>query len=1372
MLFVLNAPATVFFVDLNCTNPTPPYAGWSTAATDIQSAIDASSDGDQILVTNGVFQTGGRLVYGSLTNRVVINKAVTLQSINGPAATVIQGNPMIGDSAVRCVYLTNNATLIGFTLANGATRDTAGDVTHEQTGGGAYCESVNVVLSNCVLSANSAEYSSGGIYQGTLNNCVLSSNSVVNNSGGAAGSSTLNGCILTGNSAYYGGGVYACTLYNSLLVCNQGGGNGGGALSSTLNNCFLQSNSVAGWGGGASASTLNNCVLVANSAGNLGGGALDSTLNNCTLVGNSATTGGGVYQGTLTSCVVCYNSAPNGANYTTSGIPGGSLNYCCTTPLPTAGVGNTTNPPSFVNLASGDYRLLSDSPCINAGNNAGAVVTNDLDGNPRLVGGVVDMGAYEFQTALPLTASIQVINTNAAAGFPLSFRAVFGRGNADAISWDFGDGTVVTNLSSVSHGWPSAGTFTVTLLASNDFTPGGVIATTTVNTLSQPVSYVNINGTNPIAPYLSWDTAATNIQNAINAAYEGSTVLVTDGVYQVGSTLTSDGATNRVAVNHLITLESVNGPAMTIIDGGHSMRCAYLVDGTELRGFTLTNGFSVGGGGVWCASATNVAVSNCVITANTGGGVYQGALNNCCISNNSGGGASSSTLTNCALASNLASSGGGASRCLLVNCSLIGNAAIGPFGNGGGAFASTLINCIVSGNSVDGSGGGTALGTLVNCTITGNTAKVRGKSGGSYICNETNCIIYYNTSGGGFVDNYEQGSASMVDCCTIPASPSVYATGTITNEPLLASASHLSLNSPCRGAGKAGSAMGLDIDGELWANPPSIGCDEIYPGNVIGNLSVSVGAAYTNIPAGYTNYFQANISGPVYSSKWDFGDGTAITNQPFIAHAWSTVGDYPVILTACNDTYPAGQSATNLIHVVIPTVLYVAISNQASVAPYDSWAKAATNIQHAVDMAYPGTLILVSNGVYKISSRTNLDGIMSRVMVTNSVVVQSVNGAAATTIDGGNTMRCVYLTNGAALVGFTLINGNTLNGAGVRCASTNELVSNCVLSNNAGYGAYSGTLNNCIVTHTSGNGVKSSTLNNCTITNSTGIGAVSCILNNCLVVSNSNNGISSSVANNCKIIGNKGTEFSGGAYQSTLFNCTIIGQYHTYGAYACNLRNCIIYYNDGSFGGTSTITNCCTPSLTSGFGILFSGAGNFTNAPLFINWTGGDYHLQSNSPCINAGNNAYLSGTNDLDGNPRVVGGTVDVGAYEFQTPGSILSYVWAQEYALATDGTADYADSDGTGMNNWQKWIAGLNPTNAASVLKMLSTSNGLSGITVTWQSVNTRTYYIQSSTNLAASPAFTSIQSNLVGQLGTTSYTDTTATNGGPCFYRVGVQ
>ena len=224
----------IHFVDVNSTNPVPPYTDWSTASTDIQSAVDASTNGDLVLVNDGLYNTGGRVVYGTLTNRVVINKAVTVQSVNGPAATMIQGNPCGWQQCSALCFMTNNAVMSGFTLESGSTRSSALDPTKVDYGGGVWCESTNAVITNCVLVGNSAFYYGGGAFSGTLENCVLQTNSA--NSGDGSCSNTLINCLLTGNSAKSAGG---------------------GALSSLLNNCLIISNSAI-LGGGAAYSTLGS----------------------------------------------------------------------------------------------------------------------------------------------------------------------------------------------------------------------------------------------------------------------------------------------------------------------------------------------------------------------------------------------------------------------------------------------------------------------------------------------------------------------------------------------------------------------------------------------------------------------------------------------------------------------------------------------------------------------------------------------------------------------------------------------------------------------------------------------------------------------------------------------------------------------------------------------------------------------------------------------------------------------------------------------------------------------------------------------------------------------------------------------------------
>jgi len=774
MLLVVTASAATRYVWQESPRPTPPYTTWATAAHVIQGAVDAAVDGDTVLVTNGVYATGGKVFSGE-TNRVAVDKPVTLRSVRGPGETIIDG---LG--SVRCVFVGEGASVSGFTLTNGLAFE----------GGGVACYWTGAVVSNCVLTGNSA-VSGGGVKIGILYDCTLSCNSAFSG-GGAAGwnedylGCTLVNCVLSNNSSAFGAGATYSTLRDCTLTGNHANGDGGGSLGSTLTRCELIGNFSAGLGGGAFESFLTNCTVASNSAGDGGGvadselhscvlqsnaalagfgggwgtsgdggGAISSTLNNCTLTGNSADVyGGGAWGCNLNNSIVVHNGAYSASNY-----GGSALNYCCTTPDP-GGVGNITNTPLFVDTNNwADLRLRPDSPCVDAGNNDYVTNLTDLDGNPRILNRTVDMGAYEYQPP-PDTHYVNMANPSPAVPYTTWATAATNiQGAVDAAC--AGDTVLVTNGVYAS-GWRV------------------VDGVTNRVVVDKPLNLLSVNG--PEVTMI--DGCREDGRRNYRCVY------LADGVMLSGLKLHNGwGRPNGGGV----FCASTNA----IVADCHITRCSAGQGGGAYSG-TLSNcvlfGNSAGEGG----GAYSAALNNCVLDDNAsekGGGASDSILVDCILTGNfnysyqlpgQGGGVYRCTLINCTLTENRADEGGGAYDCNLSGCTLMNNRADKSeywWANGGGACQSTLDSCVLAGNYAEVTGGGAYLCALTNCTLAGNSAPTSGGAGDSTLIN---CTLTENRAGydGGAGGRYAEDSHSiLVNCLVVSNTASAVggARGTLKN---------------------------------------------------------------------------------------------------------------------------------------------------------------------------------------------------------------------------------------------------------------------------------------------------------------------------------------------------------------------------------------------------------------------------------------------------------------------------------------------------------------------------------------------------------------------------------------------------------------
>ena len=305
-------------------------------------------------------------------------------------------------------------------------------------GGGIFNYGGTLTVTNSTISGNSAG-GGGGIYN---------TNKVVPNN--STGTATVTNSTISGNSAAPGndgGGIYntgTLTVTSSTISGNSAGssggvGGGGGIYSRsvpatqvtlTVTNSTISGNSAGTSGGGGirnqeATATVTNSTISGNSSSNVGGGigneggSLGGTLTvtNSTISGNSAhggVGGGGIYtlgHGAMLKNTIVANS-PAGGNCSGAPPTDGGYNLNSDT---SCGFGTSNNSLSGVDpmlsaLADNGgptltHALLENSPAINRGNNAFAV---EPDGNPlnydqrgegfaRIVGGTVDIGAFEVQ---------------------------------------------------------------------------------------------------------------------------------------------------------------------------------------------------------------------------------------------------------------------------------------------------------------------------------------------------------------------------------------------------------------------------------------------------------------------------------------------------------------------------------------------------------------------------------------------------------------------------------------------------------------------------------------------------------------------------------------------------------------------------------------------------------------------------------------------------------------------------------------------------------------------------------------------------------------------------------------------------------------
>lgn len=320
-----------------------------------------------------------------------------LNGINAIHVVTAQG---VGSSAVLDGFIINAGRA---TLASGS----------NDRGAGMWIDAASPTIRSCRFIGNFARQYGGGVYQS-----------------GAASQPTYEDCRFFGNGV---DGASAATRGGAVSVVAGAGG--------TFQRCEFRGNSSEDHGGALGLDggtvTLENCLFSGNRAGVYGGAVFafqptGTDITGCTFSANAAGDpggGGAVYNVDthidFTNTVMWNNRAGGSttnqsSSYTTNfnigASPTQTYDHCLIQGrnLSGIGVGNfngvlTANDPLFhINATpagdahlDGDFHLSTGSPIANQGNNAAAGASDDLDGESRIQGGTIDLGAYEGTSTDP-----------------------------------------------------------------------------------------------------------------------------------------------------------------------------------------------------------------------------------------------------------------------------------------------------------------------------------------------------------------------------------------------------------------------------------------------------------------------------------------------------------------------------------------------------------------------------------------------------------------------------------------------------------------------------------------------------------------------------------------------------------------------------------------------------------------------------------------------------------------------------------------------------------------------------------------------------------------------------------------------------------